>query len=148
MALCSALSRMAPKAARGFRSMGSKAKVGLMERLANGPVIGDGGYLFCLEHRGYMQAGPWTPECVVTDGDAVKQLHREFQRAGADVLQTLTFYGTEDKMERQGQVRGRRPRRHAAPPPLTSTPCSSPRPGGPRRGLEHARLRVRARGRR
>ena len=29
------------------------------------PPRKDGGYLFCLEARGYMQAGPWTPEVVV-----------------------------------------------------------------------------------
>jgi len=81
----------------------STAKVGLLERLQNGTVIGDGGYLFCLEARGYMQAGPWTPEVVVEHPSAVTQLHTEFKRAGADVLQTLTFYGTADKMARQGQ---------------------------------------------
>ena len=32
-----------------------------MERLAEGPVLGDGGYLLELEKRGYVQAGPFTP---------------------------------------------------------------------------------------
>jgi betaine-homocysteine S-methyltransferase len=73
-----------------------------LDQLKAGVVVGDGGYLFCLEHRGYMQAGPWTPQCVVEHPDAVTQLHKEFKRAGCDVLQALTFYGTEDKMARQG----------------------------------------------
>ena len=32
-------------------------------------------------------AGPWTPEAVVDHPEAVKQLHREFLRAGSDVMQ-------------------------------------------------------------
>ena len=79
---------------------------GLLERLAQGPVIGDGGFVFALEKRGYvkvhirdililrlflnmesLQAGPWTPESAVEDPEAVRQLHREFLRAGADVMQ-------------------------------------------------------------
>ena len=30
---------------------------GLLERLTDGPVLGDGGYLLELEKRGYVQAG-------------------------------------------------------------------------------------------
>merc|ERR1711971_1553506 len=33
------------------------AKKGLLERLAQGPVIGDGGFVFALEKRGYVKAG-------------------------------------------------------------------------------------------
>merc|ERR1712212_106160 len=59
------------------------AKKGLLERLAQGPVIGDGGFVFALEKRGYVKAGPWTPESAVEDPEAVRQLHREFLRARA-----------------------------------------------------------------
>lgn len=38
---------------------------GLLERLDNGPVLGDGGFVFALEKRGYVEAGPWTPEAVI-----------------------------------------------------------------------------------
>lgn len=38
---------------------------GFLERLDRGPVIGDGGFVFALEKRGYVQAGPWTPEAVI-----------------------------------------------------------------------------------
>ncbi len=41
-----------------------------MERLAEGPVIGDGGFVFALEKRGYVKAGPWTPEAAVENPDA------------------------------------------------------------------------------
>lgn len=28
-------------------------------------IIGDGGYVFAMEKRGYVKAGPWTPEATV-----------------------------------------------------------------------------------
>ena len=34
--------------------------------------------------------------------EAVKQLHREFLRAGADVMQAFTFYASEDKLVNRG----------------------------------------------
>lgn len=78
-------------------------KRGLMERLNNNEVvIGDGGFVFALEKRGYVKAGPWTPEAVVEHPEAVKQLHREFLRAGSDVMQTFTFYASEDKLDNRG----------------------------------------------
>jgi betaine-homocysteine S-methyltransferase len=75
---------------------------GIMERLATGPVLGDGGYLLELEKRGYVQAGPFTPEVVIDHPDALRELHREFLRAGAEVLQTMTFYASEDKLDTVG----------------------------------------------
>jgi betaine-homocysteine S-methyltransferase len=76
--------------------------VGLLERLANGIVLGDGGYLLELEKRGYVRGGPFTPEVSLTHPDALAQLHREFLRAGAEVLQALTFYASEDKLATVG----------------------------------------------
>jgi betaine-homocysteine S-methyltransferase len=75
---------------------------GILERLKEGVVLGDGGYLLELEKRGYVQAGPFTPEVSLTHPDALLQLHREFLRAGAEVLQTLTFYASEDKLNTVG----------------------------------------------
>jgi betaine-homocysteine S-methyltransferase len=75
---------------------------GLMERLAAGPVLGDGGYLLELEKRGYVRAGPFTPEVSIERPDALLELHREFLRAGAEVLQALTFYASEDKLATVG----------------------------------------------
>jgi betaine-homocysteine S-methyltransferase len=66
--------------------------------LARGVVLGDGGYIIELERRGYVQAGPFTPEVVVEHPDALRQLHTEFVRAGVDVLQALTFYADEAKL--------------------------------------------------
>jgi betaine-homocysteine S-methyltransferase len=79
---------------------------GILERLADGPVLGDGGYLLELEKRGYVQAGPFTPEVVIEHPDALAQLHREFLRAGAEVLQTMTFYASDDKLATVG-LRGK-----------------------------------------
>jgi betaine-homocysteine S-methyltransferase len=76
--------------------------MGILERLAEGPVLGDGGYLLELEKRGYVQAGPFTPEVVIEHPEALRQLHREFLRAGAEVLQTMTFYASDDKLATVG----------------------------------------------
>ena len=75
---------------------------GILERLAEGPVLGDGGYLLELEKRGYVQAGPFTPEVVLENPEALAQLHSEFLRAGAEVLQTMTFYASDDKLATVG----------------------------------------------
>jgi len=75
---------------------------GIIERLSEGVVLGDGGYLLELERRGYVQAGPFVPEVSLTRPEALVELHREFVRAGAEVIQTLTFYASEDKLATVG----------------------------------------------
>ncbi|MGH3176570.1 MAG: homocysteine S-methyltransferase family protein, partial [Streptosporangiaceae bacterium] len=64
----------------------------IVDRLAAGPVLGAEGYVFELERRGYIKAGPFVPEVVLDYPDAVRELHREFLRAGADVMVALTYY--------------------------------------------------------
>lgn len=109
----------------------------IVERLDAGEiVIGDGGFVFALEKRGYVKAGPWTPEAAAEHPEAgkpphcfpsssvnpvwwqirweqrnnrhllvaVRQLHREFLRAGANVMQTFTFYASDDKLENRGHT--------------------------------------------
>ncbi|HKZ98212.1 MAG TPA: homocysteine S-methyltransferase family protein [Thermoplasmata archaeon] len=71
---------------------------GILKRLDEGPVLGDGGYLIELEKRGYVQAGPFTPEVVLKNPAALGELHREFLDAGAEVLQSLTFYASKEKL--------------------------------------------------
>ena len=75
---------------------------GVLQRLSEGVVLGDGGYLLELERRGYVQAGPFVPEVSITHPEALAGLHREFVEAGVDVLQTLTFYASEDKLATVG----------------------------------------------
>lgn len=82
-------------------------KRGILERLDAGEVvIGDGGFLYCMERRGYVKAGAWTPEATVEHPEAVRQLHTEFLRAGADIMQTFTFYASEDKLTNRGHTAG------------------------------------------
>jgi betaine-homocysteine S-methyltransferase len=77
-------------------------KKGLLERLKDGPVLGDGGYLLELEKRGWVRAGPFTPEVALNHPEALRQLHIEFREAGADALQALTFYASRDKLATVG----------------------------------------------
>jgi betaine-homocysteine S-methyltransferase len=73
------------------------------ERLADGPVLGAEGYLFELERRGYLQSGPYVPEVVLDYPDAVRELHREFLRCGADVMVAFTYYGHRAKLRQIGR---------------------------------------------
>jgi betaine-homocysteine S-methyltransferase len=77
-------------------------KKGILERLREGPVLGDGGYLLELEKRGWVRAGPFTPEVVLTHPEALRELHTEFREAGSEVLQALTFYASRDKLATVG----------------------------------------------
>src|SRR5580700_11107477 len=73
------------------------------ERLAQGVVLGAEGYVFELERRGYIKAGPYVPEVVLDFPDAVRELHREFLRAGADVMVALTYYAHREKLRHVGR---------------------------------------------
>ncbi|XP_068430793.1 betaine--homocysteine S-methyltransferase 1 [Clinocottus analis] len=85
--------------------MAPGAKKGILACLDAGEIIiGDGGFVFALEKRGYVKAGPWTPEAAAEHPEAVRQLHREFLRAGANVMQTFTFYASDDKLENRGHT--------------------------------------------
>jgi betaine-homocysteine S-methyltransferase len=77
-------------------------KKGILERLKDGPVVGDGGYLLELEKRGWVRAGPFTPEVSLFNPNALRELHVEFREAGAEVLQALTFYASRDKLATVG----------------------------------------------
>src|SRR5262245_33041961 len=81
--------------------------------LKEGVVLGDGGYLIELERRGYVDSGSgrekvgtgkgsgqFTPEVAIENPDALRELHREFLNAGSQVLQTLTSFGTREKLNR------------------------------------------------
>jgi betaine-homocysteine S-methyltransferase len=75
----------------------------LTERITEGVVIGAEGYVFELERRGYVKAGPYVPEVILDAPDALRQLHREFLRAGADVMVSLTYYGHRQKLRDVGR---------------------------------------------
>ena len=75
----------------------------IAERLGSGPVLGAEGYVFELERRGYIKAGPFVPEVVLDFPDAVRELHREFLRAGSDVMVALTYYAHREKLRDVGR---------------------------------------------
>ena len=85
------------------RSPDTEVKAGLLERLENGVVLGAEGYLFELERRGYLKSGPYVPEVVLDFPHAVRELHREFLRAGAEVMVAFTYYGHREKMRAIGR---------------------------------------------
>jgi two-component system, NarL family, nitrate/nitrite response regulator NarL len=76
---------------------------GIRERLDSDFVIGAEGYLFELERRGYLKAGPFVPEVVLDFPEAVRELHREMLRAGAEVMVAFTYYGHRDKLRSIGR---------------------------------------------
>ena len=75
----------------------------LEQRLAEGVVVGAEGYVFELERRGYIKAGPYVPEVILDEPDALRQLHREFLRAGSDVMVALTYYAHREKLKDVGR---------------------------------------------
>jgi len=84
--------------------MTQRSKKGLLERLKGGVVLGAEGYVFELERRGYIKAGPFVPEVVLDAPDALRELHREFLRAGSDVVEALTYYANENKLADVGRA--------------------------------------------
>lgn len=76
---------------------------GLLERLGDGIVLGGEGYVFELERRGYVTSGAFVPEVVLDHPEAVVQLHREFLRAGSEVMMALTYYAHREKLRHVGR---------------------------------------------
>ena len=83
--------------------MSETAVAGIEERLAGGAVLGAEGYVFELERRGYIKAGPYVPEVVLDFPAAVRELHREFLRAGSEVMVALTYYAHREKLRHVGR---------------------------------------------
>ncbi len=84
--------------------MNNRTTTGILERLKNNIVLGAEGYVFELERRGYIKAGPYVPEVILDFPDAVKELHREFLRAGSEVMVALTYYAHREKLKDVGRV--------------------------------------------
>ncbi len=76
---------------------------GLRERLREGPVLCAEGYLFELERRGYLQAGAYVPEVVLDHPEQVENLHRDFLRAGSDIIEAFTYYAHREKLRLIGR---------------------------------------------
>jgi hypothetical protein len=85
------------------RQKTSRKPLGLMERLAAGPVICAEGYLFEFERRGYLQAGAYVPEVVLEHPQLVEGLHRDFVHAGSDIVEAFTYYAHRAKLKIVGR---------------------------------------------
>ena len=70
----------------------------ILNRLQHGTMLGAEGYLFELERRGYLKAGAYVPEVVLDHPDALRELHREFLRAGSEVMVAFTYYAHRSKL--------------------------------------------------
>lgn len=66
----------------------------LMQMLADGIVLGDGGMFLEANWRGYE-----VPEIISTDPQALQQIHRDFHNAGSQVLQALTWFTSRTELE-------------------------------------------------
>jgi betaine-homocysteine S-methyltransferase len=80
-----------------------RKKQNILELLKKDIVLGAEGYVFELEKRGYIKAGPYVPEVVLDYPDAVKELHREFLLAGSKVMVALTYYANRNKLADVGR---------------------------------------------
>ncbi len=76
---------------------------GILERLSEGVVLGDGGYIVELEQRGWVTAGAFTPEVELEHPGAIRELYSEMANAGVDVIQVMAFYGSRAKLNTVGK---------------------------------------------
>ena len=74
-------------------------KRGLLKRLENESVICAEGFLFEAERRGYLASGEFVPELALENPDALKNIHKDFQHAGSDVVEAFTYNGHREKMK-------------------------------------------------
>jgi betaine-homocysteine S-methyltransferase len=72
-------------------------------KLNNDFILCAEGYLFELERRGYLKAGPFVPEVVLDNPNAVTELHNEFLNCGSDVIVAFTYYAHRDKLKTIGR---------------------------------------------
>jgi len=74
-------------------------KRSLIERLdQDNAVICAEGFLFEMERRGYLSSGEFVPEVALEYPEALKTLHRDFQRCGSDIVEAFTYNGHREKM--------------------------------------------------
>jgi betaine-homocysteine S-methyltransferase len=73
----------------------------LMQLLAEGPVLGDGGMCLEANWRGYEVPG------IIEHPDALRQIHRDFYSAGSQVVQALTWFTSGPELEARYGWHGR-----------------------------------------
>lgn len=85
------------------------SEINILQKLNKNIVLGAEGYLFELERRGYIKAGAYVPEVVLDYPDALRELHREFLRAGSEVMVAFTYYAHRDKLRIIGREKDLEP---------------------------------------
>ena len=73
-------------------------KRSLLDRLNQGAVICAEGFLFEAERRGYLASGEFVPELALENPEALRNIHKDFQHAGSDIVQAFTYNGHREKM--------------------------------------------------
>jgi len=81
----------------------------IAERLAIQPfIVLDGALATELERRGIDLRDPlWSARCLIESPDAIRAVHMDYFRAGADVATTATYQATFQGFERRGIGRDR-----------------------------------------
>ncbi len=62
------------------------------------PLVLAGGYLFEAERRGYLTAGEFVPRIALDHPEVLKEITRDFVRAGSDIALAFTYNGNREKM--------------------------------------------------
>src|SRR5260221_6338872 len=93
---------------RGF-FVEKNMKKAILEKLQQDVVLGAEGYLCELERRGYIKAGAYVPEVVLDYPNALRELHREFLRAGSEIMVAFTYYAHRDKLRVIGREKDLEP---------------------------------------
>lgn len=83
----------------------------LADRLRSGePLVLDGGLGTLLEQRGHDVSGAlWASHLIVDEPDAVRDAHRSFFAAGAEVAITASYQASYEGFEQAGAERGELP---------------------------------------
>jgi len=66
-------------------------------------VVLAGGYLFEVERRGYIKAGEFVPKVALDHPEVLRQVTRDFVRAGSDIALAFTYNGHREKMRIIGE---------------------------------------------
>lgn len=75
-----------------------------LKRLREGkPILMAEGYIFELERRGCIQAGPFCPIILLEEPEVVKQLTEEYVKNGSDVIVACTYYANDAKFRLIGR---------------------------------------------
>lgn len=74
------------------------------QKIADGEtIILAGGYLFEVERRGYIKAGEFVPKVALDHPEVLRQVTRDFVRAGSDIALAFTYNGHSEKMRAIGE---------------------------------------------